>query len=141
MKAFTSLPHSREADQELPWLRYVHSQSSWCGDALPPQKAWATLLAVGDDGYRAMARHMDELTTKVIKCVESIPEVELLTRPDCAIIPIVATKSSGLNVYLIASVLEKKGWNMFTGQNPPVLGICVGEQHLRVIDQLVSFLL
>jgi hypothetical protein len=38
----------------------------------------------------------------------------------------------------VASVLEKKGWNMFTGQHPPVMSVCIGEQHNKVINDWVK---
>lgn len=55
--------------------------------------------------------------------------------PDAAILPVVARKNSGVSIYAVASALEKKGWNMFTGQHPPVMSVCFGEQHLKSIDQ------
>ena len=36
------------------------------------------------------------------------------------------TQASGLDIYSIASEMEKKGWNMFTGQHPAVCArVCV----------------
>jgi hypothetical protein len=64
-----------------------------------------------------------------------IPELQLLVVPDAAILPVVARKNSGISIYAVASALEKKGWNMFTGQHPPVMSVCFGEQHLKSIDQ------
>lgn len=33
------------------------------------------------------------------------------------------------DIYKLASLLEGKGWNMFTSQDPPAMNICIGEQH------------
>jgi hypothetical protein len=85
-----------------------------------------------------MARLIHQLAQRIKDTVATIPELELLTEPDCAIVPIVTTKASGLNIYAIASQMEERGWNMFTGQLPAVMGICLGEQHAHVIDQLVT---
>eukprot|EP01059_Diplonema_ambulator_P028258 TRINITY_DN4701_c0_g1_i1.p1 TRINITY_DN4701_c0_g1~~TRINITY_DN4701_c0_g1_i1.p1 ORF type:complete len:530 (+),score=207.77 TRINITY_DN4701_c0_g1_i1:1092-2681(+) len=96
--------------------------------------AWATVVKMGDEGYRQAARRLDEAKEAYIKVIESHPELRLLTRPDAAMVPI-CSNSPSLNIYLLASLLEKKGWNMFTGQHPAVMSVCVGEQHTpQIID-------
>ena len=40
------------------------------------------------------------------------------------------------SIYAIASVLEEKGWNLATGQNPPCLSICIGERHSQILQDL-----
>lgn len=101
-------------------------------------QAWATVLGVGDDGYAKMARDTVKLMRAVADAVAEIPELELLVEPDAAITPIVATKASGVSIYSVASVLEKKGWNMFTGQHPAVMSVCLGENHNKVIGDWVA---
>ena len=44
----------------------------------------------------------------------------------------------GGTIYQVASVLEAKGWNMFTGQHPPVMSVCLGEQHNRTLGTLLK---
>ena len=71
------------------------------------------------------------------------PELQLLVEPDAAIVPIVAAPpSSGatkaVDIYQVASVMEQKGWNMFTGQHPPVMSVCLGEQHNRTLGTLLK---
>ena len=71
------------------------------------------------------------------------PELQLLVEPDAAIVPIVAAPpSSGatkaVDIYQVASVMEQKGWNMFTGQHPPVMSVCLGEQHLKTMDLMLK---
>jgi len=101
-------------------------------------QAWATLLSVGEEGYLEMAASTAKLTQAVVDAVGKIPELELLVQPHAAIIPIVAKKGSGVEIYQVASVLETKGWNMFTGQNPPVMSVCLGEQHTLLLDDWVN---
>ena len=43
--------------------------------------------------------------------------VRLLVESDLAVVPIVSD-APGLNIYLVASMMEKRGWNMFTAQQP-----------------------
>lgn len=48
---------------------------------------------------------------------------------------IVPVGSKKYDIYAVASVLEEKGWNLATGQNPPYLGICIGERHSQILDE------
>jgi sphinganine-1-phosphate aldolase len=100
-------------------------------------QAWATIVAVGDNGYEKMASDTNRIMELIIDTVTRHPDLELLVTPSAAIIPVVCAKGSSINIYQVASVLEKKGWNMFTGQHPPVMSACIGESHNKVIDEWV----
>ena len=100
-------------------------------------QAWATLLATGDDGYRQMARSMHAMTEQVMEAVASIDELALLVVPDAACIPIVS-KDKAVGIYQVASLMEQRGWNLFTGQTPEVLTICLGESHITVARKTTS---
>ena len=71
------------------------------------------------------------------------PELRLLVEPDAAIVPIVASPASEWggkagSIYQVASVMEAKGWNMFTGQHPAVMSVCLGEQHNRTLGTMLT---
>ena len=114
--------------------RYVTPTTQGSRSGAIIAQAWATLLSVGDAGYAKMASETDGLMKRVAACVAAIPELDLLVKPDAAITPIVAAPGSGVDIYGVASFLEQKGWNMFTGQHPAVMSVCLGENHLRVLD-------
>jgi len=97
-------------------------------------QAWGTMLHVGDDGYRRSARQLHGVMENVRRIVAATPPLKLLVDFDCCCVPIASTDPL-VGVYQVASVLEKKGWNMFTGQNPPVMTLCIGEQHLQVLPR------
>ena len=44
----------------------------------------------------------------------------------------------GLNIYVLATLLERKGWGFFTGQNPPTLGIPIGERTPHLLEGLLA---
>lgn len=96
------------------------------------------MLHEGAKGYRQVARDYRKVEDKVCEAVENTPGLKLLAPPDACCVPIASEDESKLPIYAVASVLESKGWNPFTGQNPPVMTVCIGEQHLRVVDELVS---
>ena len=53
----------------------------------------------------------------------------LLCTSHASIIPIASDK---YNIYAVASLMADMGWNLFTGQMPPVLSICLGENHAEL---------
>ena len=66
--------------------------------------------------------------------INKIDGLDLLVEPEGCILPLVPSPGSKLDIYLVASQMEKKGWNLFTGQSPAVLGLCVGDVHLKMLD-------
>lgn len=94
-------------------------------------QAWATMLHYGEEGYMSLAREMHELHSGYQAIVERIPGLRVLTTCHACIIPITSDKH---NIYGIASLMEEKGWNLFTGQFPPVLSVCIGELHKGLVE-------
>jgi len=45
--------------------------------------------------------------------------------------------SEQLNVYALATLLEEKGWSVFTGQKPPTITFPVGDQSGDIVDELI----
>ena len=82
-----------------------------------------------------MAKDATHVAKRMSEIVASIPELRLLVAPDCAIVPITTTQGTAFSIYQVASLLEASGWNMFTGQHPAVMSACIGEQHLRVVEE------
>lgn len=81
-----------------------------------------------------MAKDVTQVAKRMSEIVDSIPELRLLAVPDCAIVPITTAQGTAFSIYQVASLLEASGWNMFTGQHPAVMSACIGEQHLRVVE-------
>jgi len=130
------------ADQELRRLTYV-PVTDGCeglyvtstlqgsrGGAVIAQ-AWATMLHLGDSGYMEHAKAIHALHERYQEAVARIPGLRVLCPCHACIVPIV---SDTHNIYAIASLMEDRGWNLFTGQFPPVLSICIGELHGEILD-------
>lgn len=96
--------------------------------------AWSTLMMMGEEGYQEVAGRLHRAGEKVKEIIADIPSLALLTQPDAAIVPLHSTDPA-LNIYQVAWQMEKKGWNLFTGQNPPCMSMCLGEQTTdRLLD-------
>ena len=100
--------------------------------------AWASVLWRGEDGYLKMAKKIHDIEKVAMDGVAKIDELEPLLIPDCAILPLKAVKGSKISIYAVASYMEKRGWNLFTGTNPPTLGLCFGEIHEGKVMKEVS---
>jgi len=99
---------------------------------------WSTLMYNGEEGYDKVARNHVAVMEEAKKAVAGIEGLELLTVPDAAILPMVASAGSKIDIYVVASEMEKRGWNLFTGQSPPCLGLCVGDVHLKMLGAWIK---
>lgn len=97
--------------------------------------AWATMMFYGLDGYTAISTKLHELKRRFEKEIVSTPGLRLGVESDCAVIPLT---SDVFDIYAMATLMEKRGWSVFTSQNPPMMQVCYGEQHFRVIDEWVK---
>ncbi|CAK9013463.1 unnamed protein product [Durusdinium trenchii] len=95
-------------------------------------QAWATMLSFGNHGYERFAAEIHRSHLRCQEIVNSIPGLFVLCKCHACIVPVGSKK---YDIYAVASVLEEKGWNLATGQNPPYLGICIGERHSQILDE------
>jgi sphinganine-1-phosphate aldolase len=98
--------------------------------------AWATIVHVGDDGYREHARAIAEGHEKLKREVAAMEGLRLCVDSDLAVVPICGEGS--IDVYALASLMAKRGWGVFTGQKPPTLSLPVGEQTPATLDQMLA---
>jgi len=96
--------------------------------------AWATLMYHGMAGYVEAATRFHGYKRRIEELVERIPELYCPVQADVSIVPIA---SDTLDIYAVASLLEKRGWSSFTSRDPPLMQICIGEVHARVLDDLL----
>jgi len=96
-------------------------------------QAWATMLYMGNEGYAKMAREHASTHQRYRQTINGIPGMRMLVDSHASIVPIASDKYS---IYAVASLMEDMGWNLFTGQMPPVLSICLGENHAELLSDL-----
>ena len=98
--------------------------------------AWATVVNVGDDGYRHIARDLHGAHLRLKREVAAMKGIRLCVDADLAQVPICG--DDGVDVYALATLMEKRGWGVFTGQKPPTLTIPVGEQTPKHLDAMIE---
>ncbi|MCA9670920.1 MAG: aspartate aminotransferase family protein [Myxococcales bacterium] len=80
--------------------------------------AWATLMTLGEDGYLDLTRRSMKVRDKLVEGVTDIDGLEVLGRPDAALVSYSTTAESGLDIFAVADQLEARGWQFDRHQNP-----------------------
>ncbi|MDG6222953.1 MAG: tyrosine decarboxylase MfnA [Candidatus Bathyarchaeota archaeon] len=68
---------------------------------------WALLMNLGQDGYSKVVRCCLNLTMELVKGIEQIEGVDVVTKP---VINVVGIKSNIMDIRIIAQELRKQGW-------------------------------
>jgi sphinganine-1-phosphate aldolase len=88
--------------------------------------AWATMLYIGQEGYRQAAKDIMDTAHSIREGVRKIVDLVVLGEPDAELSVIAfASKHSDLNIYAVADCMKEKGWSLNTLQHPASLHICV----------------
>jgi len=97
--------------------------------------AWAALKAIGMDGYLEMATVTIDVTKKIKTAIESIPELEIIGKPDMTIL---SFQSEKIDVYKLADELNKRGWHFERQQLPPSLHLTINYIHRLSADDFIN---
>lgn len=97
---------------------------------------WATMLSIGDDGYKKSCAEIIEASRKLRDAIENdIPELDVVGDPKLSV---VAFKSDQINVHTLNDILSKRGWHLSALQKPPSVHLCVTRLSVPVIDKLIT---
>ncbi len=114
--------------------------SDWCGGvyASPTLQgtrsggsvaaAWAALNSIGRTGYVDLARETMAITEKLKQGINAIDGLEVIASPKMTIFAYLSTDED-LNVFVVADVMEKKGWHIDRQQKPNSLHAMVTVNH------------
>ena len=101
----------------------------------PIAGAWATLKALGEEGYLENTKVVMEATHKMMDAVSAIPELRILGRPRASLF---AFTSEGVNIHAVADCMEKRGWRMERQQFPDCLHCSVTPPHLHTCSKFAN---
>jgi sphinganine-1-phosphate aldolase len=113
--------------------------------------AWASLVAIGENGFKNRVKLIMDTTRDIACGVSSICCLKLLgckSHPQAMIICFTSAKGYDLNIYQVAEYMNMRGWNLNSLQNPSSVHICVtlntvghGERFVTDLKSTVDELL
>ena len=99
--------------------------------------AWASIHALGVEGYRENARQIMEATQALKNGINAIDGLEVISDPDMSVFAY-GTNESAVNIFAVGDQMEAQGWHIDRLQRPEALHIMVIPGHARVVDQYLS---
>jgi glutamate/tyrosine decarboxylase-like PLP-dependent enzyme len=103
----------------------------------PIAAAWASLHAVGEDGFLEHTRKAMEAARLLQEGIRTIPELTVIGPPDATLVAWGA-KDRAVDVYAVADRLEDAGWNVDRQQHPATVHHTVTSNHLPIIDEYIE---
>ena len=96
--------------------------------------AWATLQAFGEEGYLKMYQELFETREKFRKGLEAIG-MKIVGKP---IGTLFAYESPGVSIFVIADLLERKGWFVDRQMMPDSIHLTITPAHAPIVDRYVN---
>ena len=107
--------------------------------------AWAVMNYLGEEGYLELARQAMAATGKVLRGVSETPGLRVLGKPVMSSIAIGSDAASvpgptgeGLDLYVLADLMQARGWRVDRGQNPPSLHLTISPAHDALAPKFVE---
>ncbi|KAL6294228.1 hypothetical protein ACE6H2_002370 [Prunus campanulata] len=96
--------------------------------------AWASMMSLGEEGYLENTKKIMEVSKRLQKGIEEIPELFVIGRPDMTV---VALGSNVVDIFEVNDIMSSKGWHLNALQRPNSIHICVTLQHVPIIDDFL----
>jgi glutamate/tyrosine decarboxylase-like PLP-dependent enzyme len=103
----------------------------------PIAAAWASLMALGEEGFLDHTRRAMEAATRLREGIGQIPGLEVLGAPAGTIITYGASDPA-IDPYRLADLLEKKGWSVDRQQHPASIHCTVTSNHGAVVGEYLA---
>lgn len=97
--------------------------------------AWAVMNYLGEQGYLRLAETTLRTARALMDGVNSVPGLYVLGQPDMSVF---AFASDTIDVYVLADLMDAKGWHLDRQQLPPCLHLMVTPAHARVVDAFLA---
>ncbi|WP_121257855.1 pyridoxal phosphate-dependent decarboxylase family protein [Nocardioides ferulae] len=127
---------------QWPGYTMVNTTMSSTRPGGPVAGAWATVQALGDDGYRQLARECLDAVDRLARGIAEVPGLELVVAPDATLL---ALRTDGsCDVFTLADEMGERGWyvqpQMAWHGHPPTLHLTVSAATLPHVDDCLAAL-
>jgi len=99
--------------------------------------AWASMAAMGEEGYLENARRIMEATDRLTEGIGAIPGLAVLGRPPMSLFAYRAVDPA-LNIFAVGDRLEARGWHVDRQQRPDCLHAMVTPRHREVVTEFLA---
>ncbi len=97
--------------------------------------AWATMQFLGIDGYKQVATDLMNFIDDYQAGIRAIPGLHIIGAPDLAI---VAYGAAAFDIFLVAELMQEKGWLPGLTQKPKGIHRMMSMFHAPVLDQYLG---
>jgi glutamate/tyrosine decarboxylase-like PLP-dependent enzyme len=101
----------------------------------PIAAAWASMKALGSDGYLQLAKVVMKATKELIDGINQIPELYIIGDP---VMSVFCFTSDTVDIYNLGDIMDKKGWHLDRIQFPNALHMMVNPHHASIIDTFLK---
>lgn len=100
--------------------------------------AWASLMTLGEEGFLHHTDRAMKATQVLVDGVASIPELEVVAKPDATVVAWRTRPDSKLDTYVVADRLEDRDWLIDRQHHPASIHCTVTSNHERVMPEYVA---
>jgi sphinganine-1-phosphate aldolase len=118
------------------WAGGIYASPTMTGTRAggPIAAAWASLMALGEEGLIDHARRALDAADALQKAIADVPELEVIGAPPATIVAF-GSRDPSVDNYAVADQLEDRGWSVDRQQRPPCIHCTLTSNHVAVIDR------
>jgi glutamate/tyrosine decarboxylase-like PLP-dependent enzyme len=99
--------------------------------------AWASLQALGEEGYMENARRVMEVAAQFKEGVAAVPGLYVLGQPAMGVFAYGASDKR-VSIYAVADRLEEKGWHIDRLQKPESIHLILNPGHAAIVREYLE---
>lgn len=106
----------------------------------PIAAAWATLMAMGRDGYVRSARTIMETTRKLQAGVADIPGLRIFGAPEMSVFCFGSPTGDAnfVNIFAVADAMEARGWHVDRQHRPNAIHLMITPAHVPIVEPYLA---
>lgn len=107
----------------------------------PLAAAWAVVHAIGDDGYRRLARIARQATLDLAEAVAAVPGLRVVVPPDATLLCL-TTDEDAVDVFTVADEMDRRDWlvqpQLSFGSVPATLHVSLSAATASSVGEFVA---
>lgn len=121
------------------------ASTDWCGGVYasptmlgtraggPIAAAWVALQALGERGYLELIERALEAKDRLLEGIARIEGIEVVGAPQSTLVTY-ASRDPRVDMFVVADLLEARGWSVDRQQKPPSIHLTLMAQHQPIVD-------